>query len=148
MPAHGAQHRAMSAGESEGARLGVETFIKRLAKRENAAARSGLEPEDQDRQAGLTKQIGGAQSGKAGAHDDRRVVVDCANAGARERDCGKGAARAELKEAPAIHGAIMRSEAPDLKVGPTRGDCGRHLTLQSPRLRSSVREALSMLRRP
>src|SRR4029077_15411209 len=123
----------MSPGESEGARLGVESFIKRLAKGENPAARPALGLEDHDRQAGLAKQIGGAQSGKAGADDDRRIAVDRAGAGA-ERECSKRSGpRRLLRKAPSVHGAI---------IAPIQN---RYGLVAPAAARSSAREALSML---
>jgi hypothetical protein len=107
MPTHGAQDGSMRAGDSDGARLGVEPFIKRCANGEDPAARPALCLEDHDRQSSLAKQIGGAQPGKAGSHDDRRIDVDRARTGA-ERDCGEGSGpRGLLKKAPPVHGVIM-----------------------------------------
>jgi hypothetical protein len=89
----------------------VEPFIKRCANGENPAARPALCLEDHDRQAGLAKQIGSAQPGEPGSHDDRRIALECARAGA-ERDCGEGSGpRGLLEKAPAVHGVIIARRA-------------------------------------
>ena len=60
MPAHGAQHGAMSAGDSDCARLGMQPVIKRRANRKDPASRPALRLEDHDGQAGMAKHVGGA----------------------------------------------------------------------------------------
>ena len=135
MPSHGAQHGSMSAGDSDGAGLGVQSVIKRCANGEDPAARAALCLEDHDGQAGLAKQIGGAQPGKAGAHDDRRIAVDRARARA-ERDGGeRNGPRGLLEKAPPVHGVIMaRLRRPSTASGRAANRC------RLPELRSSVRD--------
>src|SRR6185295_15002925 len=94
-------------GDSDGARFGVEPVIKRGSNREDPAARPRLRLEDHDRQSGPAQQIGGAQPGKAGSHDDRGIAVSRARAGA-ERDGSEGSgSRGLLEKAPPVHGVIM-----------------------------------------
>ena len=96
----------MSAGDSNGACLGVHAFIKRRPNSEDTSARPPLRFEDHDRQAGSAEQVSGAHSRKAGSHDHGRIAGDRPCAGA-DRECGKRSSpRGLLEKAPPVHGAL------------------------------------------
>ena len=96
MPPRGAEHGAVSAGDSERARLGVQSIIERFANGPHAPARAALRLEDDDRQARLMKKIGGAQSREAGADDHNRIGLSSGCAGAECERC--------QQKLPAVHG--------------------------------------------
>jgi hypothetical protein len=140
MPSHGAQDGSMSARDSDCARLGVKPFIKRCPNGEDPTARPALCLEDHDGQSGLAKQIGGAQPGKAGSHDDRRIAVDRARARA-ERDGSEGSGpRGLLEKAPPVHGVIIA------RLATVSTDDGAPFLLTSRREDEGLRQAQGVLR--
>jgi hypothetical protein len=104
MPSYSVHHRAMSAGEPDCARFGVQSVVER-ADGPDATAGSVLRFEHDDIAPRRAKDFGGAQPGKAGADDDDRIVGSgSCSAAERDRSDRSGPCRL-LQKAPAVHGS-------------------------------------------
>ena len=64
----------MDAGDADRPGLGVQPVVERRADRQHPAAGTFARLEDDDLASRLSKEIGRAQSGEAGADDDDRVA--------------------------------------------------------------------------
>jgi hypothetical protein len=105
MPPDFSQYGSMCTGESEGAGLGVQTIVERLANGEHPPAHATLRLEHDDGKAGTSKQAGGPQPRQSSSHDDRRMVLCRACRGGAQREGGKGSGpRGLLEETTAVHG--------------------------------------------